>query len=152
MIGCLRTRVRKQQIIVLYFEFETALKFYNLETWCVTNWAHRGYFRTLKYQTGLLQLFTTASPGNTRVKVLNTMGDNPIHNSKYTQQMLCMHQRSQGMDQILIPFAYKHILCHLHGWKFKISKILNFWNSNLKTCRMATKIDNLNLKWLIVFR
>ena len=31
MIGCLRTRVRKQPIIVLYFEFETILKFYNLE-------------------------------------------------------------------------------------------------------------------------
>ena len=31
MIGCLRTRVLKQQIIVLYFEFETVLNFYNLE-------------------------------------------------------------------------------------------------------------------------
>ena len=31
MIGCLRTRVRKQPIIVLYFESETELKFYNLE-------------------------------------------------------------------------------------------------------------------------
>ena len=31
MIGCLRTHVRKQPIIVLYFEFETILKFYNLE-------------------------------------------------------------------------------------------------------------------------
>ena len=31
MIGCLRTRVRKQAIIVLYFESETVLKFYNLE-------------------------------------------------------------------------------------------------------------------------
>ena len=31
MIGCLRTRVRKQPIIALYFEFETELKFYNLE-------------------------------------------------------------------------------------------------------------------------
>ena len=32
MIGCLRTRVRKQPIIVLYFEFENKLKFYNLGT------------------------------------------------------------------------------------------------------------------------
>ena len=32
MIGCLRTHVRKQPIIALYFEFETVLKFYNLET------------------------------------------------------------------------------------------------------------------------
>ena len=31
MIGCLRTCVRKQPIIVLYFEHETVLKFYNLE-------------------------------------------------------------------------------------------------------------------------
>ena len=33
MIGCLRTRVRKQPIIVLYFESELVLKFYNLEAW-----------------------------------------------------------------------------------------------------------------------
>ena len=31
MIGCLRTRVRKQPIVALYFESETVLKFYNLE-------------------------------------------------------------------------------------------------------------------------
>ena len=31
MIGCLRTRVRKQPIIALYFEFEIVLKFYNLD-------------------------------------------------------------------------------------------------------------------------
>ena len=30
MIGCLWTRVRKQPIIALYFEFETVLKFWNL--------------------------------------------------------------------------------------------------------------------------
>ena len=30
MIGCLQTRVRKQPIIALYFEFETVIKFYNL--------------------------------------------------------------------------------------------------------------------------
>ena len=30
MIGCLRTRIRKQPIIALYFEFENELKFYNL--------------------------------------------------------------------------------------------------------------------------
>ena len=33
MIGCLRTRVSKQPIIVLYFESVTVLKFYNLEAW-----------------------------------------------------------------------------------------------------------------------
>ena len=31
MIGCLWTRVRKQPIIVVYFESETVLKFDNLE-------------------------------------------------------------------------------------------------------------------------
>ena len=31
MIGCLRTRVRKQPIITLYFESENELNFYNLE-------------------------------------------------------------------------------------------------------------------------
>ena len=30
MSGCLQTRVHKQPIIALYFEFETILKFYNL--------------------------------------------------------------------------------------------------------------------------
>ena len=33
MIGCLRTRVRKQPIIGLYFESENVLKLYNLEAW-----------------------------------------------------------------------------------------------------------------------
>ena len=36
MIGCLQTRVHKQPIIVLYFNFETALKFYKLGTWIQT--------------------------------------------------------------------------------------------------------------------
>ena len=31
MIGCSRTRVRKQPIILLYFESENELKLYNLE-------------------------------------------------------------------------------------------------------------------------
>ena len=31
MIGCLRTCVRKQPIIALYFESENELKFYNLQ-------------------------------------------------------------------------------------------------------------------------
>ena len=33
MIGCLRTRLRKQPIIALYFEFENELKIYNLGAW-----------------------------------------------------------------------------------------------------------------------
>ena len=35
MIGCLRTRVRNQPIIALYFESENVLKFYNLEASCL---------------------------------------------------------------------------------------------------------------------
>ena len=35
MIGCLRTRVRKQPIIELYFESETVLKFFNPEAWSI---------------------------------------------------------------------------------------------------------------------
>ena len=31
MIGCLQTRVRKQPVFALYFEFENELNFYNLK-------------------------------------------------------------------------------------------------------------------------
>ena len=45
MIGYLRTRVRKQPIIALYFDSETVLKFYNLEA----RWKDRIYeFDSLK--------------------------------------------------------------------------------------------------------
>ena len=37
MISWLRTCVREQPIIVLYFEFETVLKFYNLKAWYDSN-------------------------------------------------------------------------------------------------------------------
>ena len=40
MIGCLRTRVRKQPIIALYFESENELKLYNLEAGVVDNLVH----------------------------------------------------------------------------------------------------------------
>ena len=36
MIGCLRTRVRKQPIIAIYFESENVLKFYKFEAWTVS--------------------------------------------------------------------------------------------------------------------
>ena len=35
----------------------------------------------------------------------------------------------------------------MHGWKFKISKILNFRNSNLKTCSMPDKYSQYQFKW-----
>ena len=38
MIGCLRTRVRKQPIIALYFESQNELKLYNLAAWLLRNW------------------------------------------------------------------------------------------------------------------
>ena len=44
MIGCLRTRVRKQPVIALCFESENELKFYNLEAWCI----HFRYYRPLE--------------------------------------------------------------------------------------------------------
>ena len=48
MIGCLRTRLHKRPIIALYFEFETILKFYNLEANC-----HRRRHLRLHQQTQL---------------------------------------------------------------------------------------------------
>ena len=38
MIGCLRTRVRKQPIIALYFESENELMIYNLEAWTLVQY------------------------------------------------------------------------------------------------------------------
>ena len=46
MISCLRTRVRKQPIIALYFESETVLKFYNIEA--KTNFLKETYFYDFK--------------------------------------------------------------------------------------------------------
>ena len=43
MIGCLRTRIRKQPIIALYFESENELKFYNIEARAVI---HKRLLRT----------------------------------------------------------------------------------------------------------
>ena len=42
MIGCLRTRVRKQPIIALYFESENELKLYNLEARCLVTVSANG--------------------------------------------------------------------------------------------------------------
>ena len=41
---------------------------------------------------------------------------------------------------------------YLLGWKFKISKILNFWNSNLKTWSCPLNIHNFKFKWPNVVR
>ena len=46
MIGCLWTRVRKQPIIALYFEFETVLKFYNLGA--------RSFDKSVKFKNNFL--------------------------------------------------------------------------------------------------
>ena len=37
-------------------------------------------------------------------------------------------------------------------WKFKISKILNFRNFNLKACSMHTRYHNFKFKWSVVLR
>ena len=47
MISCMGRRVRKQPIIALYFEFDNALNFYNLEAWLA-------YFNPLYSGTGTL--------------------------------------------------------------------------------------------------
>ena len=44
MIGCLRTRVREQPIIALYFESENELQFYNLEARPPTAHAAYGHY------------------------------------------------------------------------------------------------------------
>ena len=55
MIGCLWTHVSKQPITMFYFEFETVLKFYNLEarpggdkTFLVLNSAEHGISKAQK--------------------------------------------------------------------------------------------------------
>ena len=50
MIGCSRTRVRKQPIIALYFESETGLKFYNLEAMDFGNILYVDYQGHSKYK------------------------------------------------------------------------------------------------------
>ena len=50
MIGCLRTRVRKQPIIALYFEFETVLEFYNLQAWYITTNQKEESIRALRVE------------------------------------------------------------------------------------------------------
>ena len=41
---------------------------------------------------------------------------------------------------------------YLHWWKFKISKILNFIDSDFKTCSILQNINSFKFKWSIVFR
>ena len=53
MIGCLRTRVRKQPIIALNFEPENELKFYNLDTnpdeVQIVRWYCKIFFEKVKF-------------------------------------------------------------------------------------------------------
>ena len=57
MIGCSRTRVRKQPIIELYFEFENELKFYNLEACFVMHYfGSDGFAIILKRKRKLVSL------------------------------------------------------------------------------------------------
>ena len=43
------------------------------------------------------------------------------------------------------PRQQRKTAMNVHGCKFKISKILNFKNSNFKTCWMPTKMNSLSL-------
>ena len=55
MIGCLRTRVRKQPIIAIYFESENELKCYNLEARSLDKSSMKNsfsYFSTETYVMG----------------------------------------------------------------------------------------------------
>ena len=52
MIGCLRTRVRKQPISAPYFESENELKFYNLEARISQNKTHLTCFKDLTHISG----------------------------------------------------------------------------------------------------
>ena len=51
MIGCLRTRVRKQPIIALYFESKNELKFYDLKAWSIPK------LRCLSYRIGNINIY-----------------------------------------------------------------------------------------------
>ena len=62
MIDCLRTRVRKQPIIVLYFEIDNELKFYNLKPRSNSN-------------------FTILTPTFSRDGFYNSCFQNPSENS-----------------------------------------------------------------------
>ena len=53
MIGCLRTRVHKQPIIALYFEYENELKFYNLEA-SPQHICHQANLRAVELQSNTL--------------------------------------------------------------------------------------------------
>ena len=64
MIGCLRTRVRKQPIIALYFESELVLKFYNLEA-CLP-----GQLVAVQFLVCVLLAPIHVLSGHTRVRVV----------------------------------------------------------------------------------
>ena len=60
MIECLRTCVRKQPIIAIYFEFENELKFYNLRARSLDRVLHI-YFGTISLKKK--KIASTADPG-----------------------------------------------------------------------------------------
>ena len=68
-------------------------------------------------------------------------------------QTLCLQEANALVRLCCCPGSSELMLltdvrAKIYGCKFKIPQILNFWNSNFKTCRMATRMDNLKLKWL----
>ena len=72
MIGCLWTHVHTQQIIALYFESETELKFYNLQAWSLILIDHEIFSMVillLLVQEGLVS-FTSKSMHKVLINIL----------------------------------------------------------------------------------
>ena len=62
---------------------------------------------------------------------------------------MVMHEKTIMCDPYICTHVFMSTVCLFQltdGIPFMGSKILNFRNSNFKTCRMPTKMDNLKLK------
>ena len=79
-----------------------------------------------------------------------------MHNSEKSTTVL--HNTPTLLDILTYFLRYIIDISHrtgieIHGRKFKISKILNFQNYDLKTCNMPTNYSQFeDFKWSIVLR
>ena len=101
MIGCLRTRVRKQPIIALYFEPKNELKVYNLKAWSTVN--------VLKFQTVSCLPQNPRQAGQTQIRLLLKQSD------KILPYLLFWHAFCQFQPNIT-NILFEH-------WKEKYSKL-----------------------------
>ena len=98
---------------------------------------------------------TTSSPEKFQVGHIRTA---QYINCKHCRQLTYTIQ--QSLYKLLLNIKVQFIfclyrvvtLCSFMGESSKFPKILNFRNSNFKTCRMPTKMNNFIFKCLIVFR